>query len=40
MIDLDTDFPTLYVMADDFCQSRFPKTKHTRDHRPPCTAVR
>jgi hypothetical protein len=22
MIDLDTDFPTLYVMIDDFCQSK------------------
>jgi len=27
MIDLDTDFPTLYVMVDDFCQSHFPKVK-------------
>src|SRR5215471_21593232 len=28
MIDLDTFLTTLYVMADDFCQSRCPKAKH------------
>ncbi len=27
-MDLDTFLTTLYVMADDFCQSRFPKAKH------------
>ena len=29
MMDLDTDFPTLYVMVDDFCQSCLAKGKHT-----------
>ena len=29
MIDLDTFLTTLYVMADDFCQSAFPKAKQT-----------
>lgn len=28
MIDLDTFLTTLYVMADDFCQSHFPRAKH------------
>jgi hypothetical protein len=27
MMDLDTDFPPLYVMADNFCQSCLPKQK-------------
>src|SRR5260370_5418516 len=29
MIDVDTDFPTLYVMIDDYCQSSLAQEKHT-----------